>query len=258
MRSIWSAGISFGLIYIPINLYSAVKTVSLDLDMLSKKDLSPIRYARIDTETGKEVPWKDVVKGFEYSKGDYVILTDEDFEKVDIHKNKTIEIDSFVDADEIDPIYFEKPYYLEPSKGAEKTYALFVKALKKSNKVGIAEFVLRNREHLCVLKPEGNMLILNQMRYESEIRPTDSLEIPKKANIKEKELEMATALIETMSEKFDPSEYKDDYINGLKKIIEAKKHKRKVKGPTKAPKATKTTDLMQQLMKSLEVVKAER
>lgn len=257
MRAIWSGGISFGLIYIPINLYSATQTVSIDLDMLSKKELNPIRYARIDSETGKEVPWKDVVKGFEYSKGDYVVLTDEDFEKVDIHASKSIEIDAFVDADEIDPMFFEKPYYLEPDKGAGKTYALFVEALKKSNKVGVAEFVLRNREHLCILKPEGNMLMLNQMRYESEIRPTDSLEIPKAKNSNEKELKMAAALIDSMSEKFDPEEYKDDYINGLKKIIEAKKHHRKVKGPSKAPKATKTTDLMKQLQESLDTMKKE-
>lgn len=255
MRAIWTGGISFGLIYIPVNLYSATQTVSLDLDMLSKKDLNPIRYARIDSETGKEVPWKDIVKGFEYSKGDYVVLTDEDFEKVDIHPSKSIEIDAFVDADEIDPMYFEKPYYLEPDKGATKTYQLFVQALKKSNKVGVAEFVLRNREHLCILKPEGNMLMLNQMRYDSEIKSTSSLDIPKLKDLSDKELKMATALIETMSEKFDPEDYKDDYINGLKKIIEAKKHNRKVKGPKKAPKATKTTDLMKQLQESLDQMK---
>lgn len=257
MRAIWSGGISFGLIYIPINLYSATQSVQIDLDMLSKKELAPIRYARIDTKTGKEVPWKEIVKGYQYSKGDYVVLTDEDFDKVDIHKSKTIEIDSFVDEDEVDPIYFEKPYYLEPDKGAEKTYELFVKALKKSKKVGVAEFVLRNRESLCILKPEGNMLMLNQLRYHSEIRPTSSLKIPKDSTIKQKELEMAISLIDTMTDKFDPKDFKDDYINGLKKIIEAKKHKRKVSGPTKAPKATKTTDLMEQLRQSLEEVKSK-
>jgi len=252
MRPIWTGGISFGLIYIPVKLYSATQSVQIDLDMLSKKDLAPIKYARIDSETGKEVPWKDIVKGYQYSKGDYVILTDEDFEKVDIHKSKSIEISSFVDRDEIDPIYFDKPYYLEPDKEAGKTYELLVQALKKSNKVGVAEFVLRDREHLCILKPEGNVLILNQMRYESEIKPSSNLEIPKGADISEKEMKMAQTLIDSMSDKFDAGDYRDDYINGLKKIIEAKKHHKSVKSPAKAPKATKSSDLMEELRKSLE------
>lgn len=256
MRAIWTGGISFGLIYIPASLYSATQSVQLDLDMLSKKGNAPIRYARIDTKTGKEVAWKDIVKGYQYSKGDYVILDNDDFDKVDIKKSKSIEIDAFVDKDEIDPIYFDKPYYLEPDKGADKTYALLVKALKDTNKVGVAEFVLRNREHLCILKAEGNMLILNQMRYEDEIRDSKELDIPKKIEIKEKELDMAKMLIKTMEDKFDIGEYKDDYIAGLKKIIEAKKKGKTVKVRTMKPQsATKADDLMEQLKKSLEHVK---
>src|SRR5690242_19878129 len=150
MRPIWTGGISFGLIYIPVNLFTATQAVELDLDLLSKKDKSPIRYARIDTHTGKEVAWKDVVKGFEYGKGDYVVLEEDDFDKVAIHRSKTIEIECFVNEDEIDSKYYEKPYYLEAGSGAEKTYALFAEALRKSKKVGIAEFVFKNKEHLCV------------------------------------------------------------------------------------------------------------
>ncbi len=256
MRPIWKGGISFGLIYIPINLYSATQSVQLDLDYLSKKDLAPIRYAKIDTKTGKEVAWKDVVKGYEYKEGDYVILDETDFEKANIKKSETIEIVSFVDSDEIDTKYFDKPYYLEPEKGAKKTYALLREALKKANKVGIAEFVLRNREHLVVLKPEGDMLLLNQLRYESEIRSPEDLEVPGKEELKEKELAMAMDLIDTMTDKFDPKDFKDDYIKDLKKIIDAKAHKRtfKVEKDYK-PTPTEIKDLLGQLQKSLAEVK---
>lgn len=258
MRSMWSGGISFGLIYIPVNLYTATQEVQIDLDLLSKKDLAPIKYARIDSETGKEVPWKDVVKGYQYQKGDYVVLTDEDFEKVDIHRSKSIEITCFVDKDEIDPIFYDKPYYLEPSKGAEKTYALLVEALKKSDRVGVAEFVFKNREHLCVIKPEKNMLILNQLRYHSEIKPIEKLNLPEKENIKEKEVEMAVKLIDGMTEKFDPTDFKDDYITGLKKIIDAKVHKKPVRKVKKAPEPTDVSDILEQLKASLSEIEANR
>ncbi len=258
MRAMWTGGISFGLIYIPVNLYTATQSVQLDLDMLSKKDKAPIRYARIDTETEKEVPWKDIVKGYEYQKGDYVVLTDEDFEKVDIHRSNSIEISCFVDKEDIDPIYFDKPYYLEPAKGAEKTYMLLIKALKKSNKVGVAEFVLKNREHLCIVKPEGNMLILNQLRYESEIKPATKLNLPKNIKLSDKEVQMAEQLIEGMSEQFDPSDFQDDYLKGLKRIIDAKINKKPIKEPKTAPKQTDVTEIMEQLQKSLAEIEESR
>lgn len=258
MRAMWTGGISFGLIFIPVNLYTATQNVQLDLDMLSKKDLSPIRYARIDKETGKEVPWKDIVKGFEYKKGDYVVLTDEDFDKVDIHRSNSIEITCFVDKEDIDPIYFDKPYYLEPGKGAEKTYLLLIKALKKTNKVGVAEFVLRNREHLCIIKPEGNMLILNQLRYDSEIKPTDKLNLPKNVKLSDKEIKMAEQLIDGLTEQFDPTDFKDDYITGIKKIIDAKINKKPIKSPKSAPKATDISDVMEQLQASLKEIESSR
>lgn len=255
----WTGGISFGLIYIPVSLYTATQEVQLDLDMLSKKDLSPIRYARIDKETGKEVAWKDIVKGYQYQKGDYVVLTDDDFDKVDIHRSNSIEIQCFVDAEDIDPIYFDKPYYLEPAKGAEKTYSLLIRALKKSGKVGVAEFVFKNREHLCIIKPDGNMLILNQLRYKSEIKPTDKLNLPKDVKFSDKELDMAQQLIDGMSEQFDASEFKDDYIAGIKKIIDAKINKKPIKTTNnKAPKATDVADVMQQLQASLKQIESNR
>src|SRR6476659_3115508 len=150
MRSIWSGAISFGLVNIPIKLNSAVDSgEDLNFDMLSKKDLAPIRYARIDTKTGKEVAWKDIVKGFEYTKGKYVVISDEDFKKASPEKSKSIDIVQFVKEEEIDPIYYEKPYYLSPDKGADKSYQLLIKALEQTKTVGIAEFMLRNRMHIC-------------------------------------------------------------------------------------------------------------
>lgn len=259
MRPVWSGGISFGLIYIPVKMYSATKPVELDLDMLSKKDKAPIRYARIDSSTGKEVAWKDIVKGYEYKKGDYVILDDADFEKADMEKSDSISIDAFVEEEDIDPIYFEKPYYLEPDKGAKKTYALLRDALKKSGKVGVAEFVLRNREHLCVIKPDHNLLVVNQMRYSEEIRDSGDLEIPGKSEASKQEIEVATELIEKMTERFDIRDYKDNYIDKLKDLITAKaKHKPIKVSKAKKSEPTELSELMEKLRASLAEIEVER
>lgn len=253
MRPIWTGGISFGLIFIPVKLYSATESISIDLDLLSKKDLNPIRYARIDTETGKEVAWKDVVKGYEFKKGDYVVLENEDFEKIALHRSKTIEIESFVDKDEIDPVYYEKPYYLEPDKGADKTYFLLMEALKKTNKVGIAEFIFKNREHLAAIEATDGMLKLSQLRYESELREASQLDIPKKINVKEKELDLAVKLINEMADDFKASNYTDDYMKALKKIIDLKKSKKPIKIKNeKAQSATDISEVIKELEKSLE------
>lgn len=251
MRPVWSGGISFGLIYIPVNLYTATSSVQIDLDLLSKKEHNPIRYARVDVNTGKEVDWKDVVKGFEYQKGDYVVLDDEDFDKVALHRSKSIELESFVSKDDIDQVYYEKPYYLEPQEGAEKTYFILWEALKKTNKVGVAEFIFKNRERVCSISAEDKLLQLNQLRYHSELKDMSELKIPKKVAVQEKELALATQLIESMSEKFDPADYKDDYISALKKIIEAKKHNKPVKVKKAELNATDVSDVIKQLEASL-------
>src|SRR6476469_6332597 len=175
-RPIWSGTISFGLVNIPVKLVSAVQTEELDLHMISKKDHAPIRYARIDTKTDKEVDWKDIVKGYEYAKGKFVVVEDEDFEKASPQKSKSIDIVQFVKAEEIDPIYFEKPYYVLPAKGGEKTYRLLVKALEDAGTVGIAEFMLRNREHVCAIKPYKGLLMLDQMRYQEELKEVPAIE----------------------------------------------------------------------------------
>lgn len=251
MKPIWTGGISFGLIYIPVNLYTAVTSVELDLDLLSKKDLSPIRYARINTNTGKEVAWKDVVKGFEFKKGDYVVLNEEDFEKIELHRSNTIDISVFVNKDEIDPFFYEKPYFLEPDKGAQKTYYILCEALKKTNRVGVAEFIFKNREHLCSISAEKNMLQLNQLRYSSEIREIKDLKIPSKLSITEKELNLAEKLINAMSDKFEPENYTDDYLKAIKKVIENKKQNKSVKVKSSAPKPTDVSNIIKELEKSL-------
>lgn len=254
MRSIWKGGISFGLVYIPVKLYSAVNAQhNFDLDMLRKKDLCPIRYARVCKSTGEEVPWNEIVKGYKYGDGDYIVLQDEDFEKANVKRSKTIEIVEFININEVDPKYFEKPYFLEPDKQAKKTYALLVEALKKSKKAGLAKFVLRNREHLGIIMPGDNVLTLNQIRYADELRSPDALDLPEKGEKpSKKELELALTLIDQLSEQFKPEKYKDTYHEEMEKIIELKaKNKLPKKTKAKAPEATKTNDLMEQLKRSL-------
>jgi DNA end-binding protein Ku len=259
MRPLWTGGISFGLIFIPVKLYSASKEVSLDFDLLEAKTLAPIRYARVSTSSGKEVPWDEIVKGYEYRKGDYVVIHDEDFEKANVRKSKTIDIVEFVNEDEVDAKFFEKPYYIEPAKEAKKTYALLVQALKRSKKIGIAKFVLREREHLAALKPDGEMLTLIQMRYKEELRSTKELDLPGgEVHISAKEVDMALSLIEQMSEPFRAGEYKDEYIEELREVIEDKANRKPVKAKGKAPKPTKAKDLMSDLRRSLEAMKSKR
>jgi DNA end-binding protein Ku len=252
MRSIWSGAISFGLVNIPVKLNSAVEaSEGLDFDMLSKKDMAPIRYARIDTKTGKEVPWKDIVKGFQYAKGKYVVVEEEDFAKASPEKSKTIDIIQFVKEEEIDPIYYEKPYYLIPDKGADKSYSLLIKALEETKTVGLAEFMLRNRMHICALKSYNGILLLNQMRYQEEIREIPEVE-KKSTRISPKEIQLATKLIHQLTEEFDPSAFKDTYANELKKIIKAKAAGKQIHiaEPKKATATVK--DLMEVLKQSLD------
>ena len=251
-RAIWSGTISFGLVNIPVKLQSAVTQETLDFDMLSKKDMAPIRYARIDTKTGKEVAWKDIVKGFEYAKGKYVVVEDKDSEKASPEKSKSIDIIQFVKEEEIDTILFEKPYYIVPDKNSGKSYRLLIKALEETGSVGIAEFMLRNRMHVCAIKPYNDLLLLNQMRYQDEIKEMPKVEV-KNERVSPKEVQLAVKLVEHLTEKFDPSAFKDTYINELKKIIKAKaagKHIRIATEPRKHTAAVK--DLMEVLKQSLE------
>jgi DNA end-binding protein Ku len=220
--------------------------------MLSKKDMGKIRYARIDTKTDKEVPWNEVVKGFQYAKGKYVIVDEEDFKKASPEKSKAIDIVQFVKQEEIEPLLYEKPYYIIPGKGGEKSYRLLVKALEESGTIGIAEFMLRNREHICAVKSYNDVLLLNQLRYQEEIKEVPEVEAPKKEKITEKEINLAVKLIEQLTEKFNPAAFKDTYTSELKKIIKAKaagKQIRIAEEPKKTTGAVK--DLMEILKQSL-------
>src|SRR5215208_2840271 len=253
MRSIWSGAISFGLVNIPVKVNSAVDSgEGLNFDMFSKKDMGKIRYARIDTKTEKEVPWKDIVKGFEYAKGKYVVVTDEDFAKASPEKSRTIDIIQFVKEEEIDPIFYEKPYYLTPDKGADKSYHLLIKGLEETKTVGLAEFMLRNRAHICALKAYNGVLLLNQMRYQEEIREVPEVEKSKGERISPKEIQLATKLIHQLTEEFNPAAFKDTYANELKKLIKAKAAGKEIHiaEPKKATATVK--DLMEVLKQSLE------
>lgn len=253
MRALWKGSLSFGLIHIPIKLYSATQDHGINFDMLHKKDLSPIRYIRICKSDGKEIPYKDIVRGYQYQKGDYVILTEEDFKHVEVKKSKSIDIIDFVDESEIDSIYYEKPYYLEPDKGADKAYILLREALKKSAKVGIAYYVFHHRGHIGVLKNYNQALILNQLRYNSEINKPAQLHIPQSTKTSQQEIAMALKLINQLSSHFYPEEYHDTYTEELKEIISEKsKGKKPNTNKAKEPKITDMKDIMRALKESLE------
>ncbi|HEY3405929.1 MAG TPA: Ku protein [Ohtaekwangia sp.] len=255
MRAIWTGAIGFGLVNIPVKLYSASQQSELDLDMLDKKDLSNIHFKRVNESTGREVEWKNIVKGYKY-KGDYVILTDEDFKRASPKKSSVIEITDFVKEEEIESIYFENPYFLAPEKSGLRAYSLFKEALEKSKKAGIGSFVLRNKEHLCVLRPFENVVVLNTIRYAEEIRDAKELAVPKSAKPKPTELKMAMALIDQLTAKFDLTKFKDTYSSDLLKLIQAKaktkgKGKKKETYPELKVTHRKTEDLMSQLKASI-------
>ena len=256
MRAIWTGSISFGLINIPVKLFSAVQESSLDLDMLDSKDHSNIKFKRVNESTGKEVDYADIVKGYKLDSG-YVILEDEDFEAADAVKTKMIEIINFVDQREIDSLYYEQPYYLEPDKGAAKAYALLRDALETSGKVGVTTFVLRNKEGLAILKPYKNVIVLNRIRFSQEIRDTSELNLPPVSKTKTKEMDMANKLVEQLTEKFSIEEYKDNYTAKLLKIIKQKSKGKKITTPKMKVVHKQSDDLMEMLKASLEGKKSK-
>ncbi len=250
MRAIWTGAIGFGLVNIPIKLYSATESTSLDLDMLDRKDLSNIKFKRVNEKTGKEVKWDNIVKGY-FMKDHYIVLEDADFEDASPEKTKLINLHAFVKLADIDSVYFETPYYLEPQKGGEKAYQLLLKALEKTKMAGLGAFVMRNIEHLTVIKPYKNALVLNKIRYQQEIRSADELKLPDTIKIQKEEMDMATQLIKQHSKTFDISKYKNEYIDDLLKII---KQKDKGKRPTIRKikiENTKGDDLLAKLRASL-------
>jgi len=250
MRSIWTGSIGFGLVSIPIKLFSAVQETRLDLDMLDSRDHAHIKFQRVNENTKKEVPYDKIVKGYKYDD-EYVIIEDADFEAAAPEKSKVIEIENFVDIAAVNPMYYETSYYTAPATKKNKAYALLIAALKKSGKAGLARFVLRSTESLCVIHPVDQALVVTRIRFAQQIRVQEELGLDEKIEVSKKELDMGLALINQYTEPMDLAKYKDEYHNELLKIIE---QKAKGKRPTikkLKPKAAKSEDLYDQLMSSL-------
>ncbi|MBV9008729.1 MAG: Ku protein [Verrucomicrobia bacterium] len=262
MRAIWKGSISFGLVNIPIALYPATRKEELKFRLLRGTDLSPVNYKRVAEKDGREVPWDQIVKGYEYEKGKYVVLKDEDFQRVDLEATQTVDIQDFVDQDEIDPMYFYKPYYLEPQKGGDKAYVLLRDTLKKSGKVGIAKVIIKTRQYLAGVKAEDDALVLELMHFAEELADPDKLNVPKKLEPGKREIDMATALVNSMSSKWDPKKYRDDYRDALMEVIEEKVEaggkEIEEKPKKKAPLSTKVIDLVSVLQESLNKANSEK
>ena len=251
MHVLWIGSINFGLVSIPIKLYNGSESPGLHLTMLHKKDNSPIRYAKICRAENKEIPYSEVVKGYELEKNEYVVLQEKDFAKASVTPTHSIDIIEFVDQKQIDIRYFDRPFYLEPNKGGEKAYVLLREVLNRSKKVAVATFVLHNREHTGVLKPIGDVLVLNRIRYFREIRNPDFLKIPKKVALKPQEMQMAVSLVKQLTRKFLPKTLHDSYDEDLEKIVKSKAKGEHVIAKTKAIKRTKAKNLMIALRASL-------
>ncbi|HSF54047.1 MAG TPA: Ku protein [Algoriphagus sp.] len=249
MKSIWNGSIVFGLVNIPIKMYSASEERSLDLDMLDSSDHSRIRFLRVNEKTGKEVEWKDIVKGYKMDDR-YVILEDEDFEKADAKKSKTVEIEAFVEELEVADLLFKKPYFLEPQKEGEKAYNLLRDALQKTKKLGLATFVMRQKENLCLIGVYQNVLVLHVIRFAEEVRNPSDLKIST-TKVSAKEAEMAESLIKQYTEKFDLEKYKDMYVEKLMKVIDEKSKGKKTKVKKFVAETTPAKDLMEKLRESL-------
>ena len=250
MRAIWKGAIGFGLVNIPVRLYSAVQNSNLDFDMLDSKDHSRIKFQRINEQTRKEVPFNKIVKGYMLDEK-YVILDDHDFEDASPEKTKLIELENFVDIEEINPIYYETSYYAEPEAQGKKAYALLLKALSKSNKAGIARFVLRSTENLCVIHPLDNVLVVTKIRFSEEIRSHEEIKVPPTDSISKKEIDVGMALIKQYSSKFNIASFKDEYSKELLRIIKAKAKGKRATVKKLKPREETGDDLYSQLMQSL-------
>ncbi len=265
-RPIWTGTLSFGLLNVPIKLMSGERKVDLHFRMLDARDQTPIRYERVNAETGEEVPWKEIVKAYEFSKGNYVVLDSDAIAEAAAENRETVEIEAFVDAADVSPAYFEKPYILEPGKKAEKGYVLLREVLAKTGKVGIGRVVIRTREYLAMVMPQGDALMLMLLRFPQELVDASDYKLPKggvaKWRVSDKEMDMATQLIESMAGKWKPDEYKDEFRDRLQKVIEKRMKSdglvsRADEGESATPEnaATNVVDFMSLLKKSLETNK---
>ncbi|PZQ10509.1 MAG: Ku protein [Rhodanobacter denitrificans] len=263
-RPIWTGTLSFGLLNVPISLMSGERRVDLHFRMLDSRDNKPIRYERVNADTGAEVPWKDIVKAFEYDKGSYVVLEPEDIKSAAPESHESIDIESFVERDALSPQFFEKPYYLVPGKKAEKGYVLLRETLKKTGRVGIGRVVIRTREYLCAVLPQDDALLLNLLRYPQELVPASEYAFPSGGlasfRISKAEMDMAAQLIESMSAKWQPDQYKDEFRARLTKVIEKRMKSKGVVKPVEEPEApedatTNVVDFMALLKKSIQTEK---
>jgi DNA end-binding protein Ku len=255
MRPIWSGSISFGLVSVPVRMYSATESKELRFNFLDRRDMSPIGYEKVSKESGKAVPPDEIIRGFEIEKGQYVPIEDEDLDRLDIELTHSIDILDFVDLDEIDPIYFRKAYYLLPQEGAEKPYRLLVKALEETGKVGIAKVVIRNKQHLAALRASDGRLVLETMYYADEIRQPEAVDGD--AKLKQPEVEMAKSLVENLSDRFEPEKYDDDYRKELLELIKAKAGGQELPEP-KEEEDGEVVDLMAALRESVERTQKQR
>jgi DNA end-binding protein Ku len=257
-RAIWKGSISFGLVNIPVGLYSAEKRDEVHFNLLDRRNMAPIHYQRINSETGKEVPWEDTVRGYQFEEGRYVVLSDADLARADPAATQTVDITDFVELSEIDPIYFERPYYLAPDKKAAKSYALLRETLRRTGKVGIAKVVIRTRQYLAAVMPVGDVIVLELMRFAHELRDPAELDLPSgKQGLSEKELKMAEKLVEGMIEEWHPERYRDDYQADVMRLIDERVKAGQLEAPAEAapkrrPQRGQVVDLMSLLKRSVE------
>jgi DNA end-binding protein Ku len=255
-RPIWSGTISFGLVSVPVRMYSATESKELKFHFLHKDDLSPIGYDKVRRDTGEHVDPDDIVRGFEIEKGRFVELTDEDLDRLDIELTHSIDICDFVDIEEIDPIYFRKAYYLLPQDGAEKPYRLLLRALEESGKVGIAKVVIRKKQHLAALRPWSGVILLETMYFADEIRKPESVDAGGK--LRSAEVEMARSLVDNLSDSFDPEKYDDTYRKELLDLLREKAETGEISAPAAEPEEAEVVDLMAALRESVERTKRQQ
>ena len=252
-RSMWKGSIAFGLVNIPVELYSAVRDHRPKFRLLHAKDESPVQYERVCQREGKPVGWEDLVKGYEYEKGQFVVLTKDDFKIAAVEKTKTVDILDFVDPKDVDERYFETPYYLQPGKGAERAYALLRDAIAKSGKIGIAKIILRDAQHLAAVEPIGDAIVLTMMRFADELADLEDFRFPKSENYRPGEMNMALQLIDSLAADWDPEKYTDEYRDNLMRVIQAKlKGKKPRLEGRETPHDANVVDLMERLRASLE------
>lgn len=256
-RAIWKGSITFGLVNIPVGLYSAEQREEVAFHLLDRRNMARVRYKRVNEKTDKEVPWDETVRGYEYEEGQYVVLTDEDLRRASPEKTQTVDIVDFVDLEEIDPRFFDKPYYLAPDKRGAKSYALLRETLRRTRKVGIATVVIRTKQYLAAVTVHDDVIVLNILRYGHELRDWESLDLPKgKEGVSERELDMAERLVEGMVSDWDPDRYKDTYVDDMMALIKQRVKSGKTEEvdetPVERPEGAKVVDLMALLKQSVE------